>query len=122
MKNDAFYDVLNQGVWDFVRALDINQLRELKFLQGTGWSKYMLTSAACTVTVLIHDGGISMAGTTDLNPTVRELEFYERKKDSNDDPEAVRDSLTGFLERLWAESLAHTRHTRLFGVSWPDRK
>ena len=116
-KDSTFYPMLDAAIWSFVCGLTRQEVMGLELIQGTGWSKYVLKNKACTVTILSMPDGILLTSWTDLNPTVRELDYYTRQ--DGDDYEAVVSRFVQFLTTLWADSIARERLVRLFGVCWP---
>ena len=116
-RKSDFFRQLDNSVWRFVQQLDRTDLSGLELTQGTGWSRYLLKNRACSIAVVTMQDGILLSAWTDLNPTVRELDYYTYQE--QDDTDAVISGFLEFLSSLWSDSLTRERHVRLFGVHWP---
>lgn len=116
-KKSDFFRQLDNSVWGFVQQLDRTDLSGLELTQGTGWSRYLLKNRACSIAVVTMQDGILLSAWTDLNPTVRELDYYTYQE--QDDTDAIISGFLEFLSSLWLDSLTRERHVRLFGVRWP---
>ena len=116
-KKSDFFRQLDNSVWGFVQQLDRTDLSGLELTQGTGWSRYLLKNRACSIAVVTMQDGILLSAWTDLNPTVRELDYYTYQE--QDDTDVIISGFLEFLSSLWSDSLIRERHVRLFGVRWP---
>ena len=116
-KKSDFFRQLDNSVWGFVQQLDRTDLSGLELTQGTGWSRYLLKNRACSIAVVTMQDGILLSAWTDLNPTVRELDYYTYQE--QDDTDVIISGFLKFLSSLWSDSLTRERHVRLFGVRWP---
>lgn len=116
-KKSDFFHSLDNSVWDFIRQLDRDDLSGLELTQGTGWSRYLLKNRACSIAIVTMQDGILLSAWTDLNPTVRELDYYTYQE--QDDHDAIIRGFLDFLTVLWTDSLERERHVRLFGIRWP---
>lgn len=118
-KNEGalFYEQSDKAIWDFVREKTRRELRNLQIVQGNLWSKYIISNNVCTIIVMPFSEGLLITCFTDMNPTIRELDYYTRQDD--DDYESVIKDFIAFLTDIWQDSLSHERRTRLFGIRWP---